>query len=108
MVSIQGNNVYPGAIDAVIRCFDSIREYRSEVVKTASGDHLRLKIELAEGPGVEAADIAERVVRKVQEVLFFRPEVLIVPPATLPRFEFKAQRFVRVRDGEDENGPDAC
>lgn len=108
MVSIRGNNVYPGAIDAVVRCFDSIREYRSEIVQTSSGDHLRLKLELVEEPGVEAADIAERVVRKVQEVLFFRPEVLIVPAATLPRFEFKAQRFVRVRDGEDEFEPDAC
>jgi phenylacetate-CoA ligase len=98
MVLVRGNNVYPAAIDAVARLFAEVAEYQAEVVETTSGNRLRIRVELdAEARG-GAADFCARFARAFQDRYFFRPEVEVAPPGSLPRFEAKARRFV-VRKG---------
>jgi phenylacetate-coenzyme A ligase PaaK-like adenylate-forming protein len=41
--------------------------------------------------------LCERVARAVHDELHFRAEVRPAAPGSLPRFEMKAKRFVRVR-----------
>jgi phenylacetate-CoA ligase len=93
MISVRGNNVYPSAIEAVIRRIADVAEYRVEVDPSSTLAVLRVEVEprVAElGPSV-----IERVDRAIRDDLLFRAEVTAVAPGSLPRFEFKAQRIKR-------------
>jgi phenylacetate-CoA ligase len=93
MLHLRGNNVYPGALEAVIRRFPEVVEYRLEVDGSQAMSELRVEIE----PRDSACgnDLAERVGRAIRDELLFRAEVRAVGPGTLPRFEMKARRVVR-------------
>ena len=95
MVLVRGNNVYPRAIEAVVRGFDEVVEYRAEVGEHSTGNRLTIEVEPTPEAASDAAALAERVSRAVQDRLHFRAEVRVVPPETLPRFEGKGKRFVR-------------
>jgi phenylacetate-CoA ligase len=90
MIFIRGNNVYPSAIEDVLRGFPEIGEFRIEVSEQTALAELRLIIEAGDRAG-----LAERVCLAVRDALNFRPEVAIVPPGTLPRSEMKSRRVVR-------------
>jgi phenylacetate-CoA ligase len=96
MFIVRGNNVFPTAIEAVLRRFPEIAEFRCEV--TSSGALAQVKLEIEprvsdiEGGGSE---LCGRVGRAVQAALSFRPDVVLVPRDSLPRFEMKSKRFVR-------------
>src|SRR5262249_330711 len=93
MIHLRGNNVYPGAVEAVIRQFAEVAEFRLEVDYTESLPVLRVEIEPI------AAELATRMIEGVDQAirdqLLFRAEVRAVSPGSLPRFEGKARRFTR-------------
>ncbi len=92
MIHLRGNNVYPTAIEAVIRRFPAVAEFRITVDKTGPLTDLGVEIEPA---GPEAAgDLREAVGRAIRDELLFRAAVTVVPPGTLPRYEMKAKRVV--------------
>jgi phenylacetate-CoA ligase len=91
MIHLRGNNFYPSALEAVIRRFPEVIEYRVEVDQSGPLANLRIEVEpAAEAPRM---DIAERVGRAIRDELLFRAEVTAVAPGTLPRFEMKARRI---------------
>ena len=91
MIHLRGNNVYPSAIEAIIRRFPEVAEYRLEVDQTEALAVLRIEIE----PTNAASNgVAERVDQAIREELLFRAEVRAVPPGSLPRFEMKARRMI--------------
>ena len=93
MIHLRGNNVHPSALEAVIRRFPEVAEYRVEVDVTGPLVVLRVQVEpvaAAAGP-----ELAERVGRAIRDELLFRADVAPVTPGSLPRFEMKAQRIVR-------------
>lgn len=93
MINIRGVNVYPTSIEAVVRRFAEIVEFRTTVSQTHSMRMLTVDIE----PGVEVADTAalgERVAVRLKEALGLSVRVRAVAAGTLPRFEMKAKRFV--------------
>lgn len=93
MIHLRGNNVYPAALEGLIRRFEAVVEYRIEVDQTAAMPVLRIELEPAR------EDLAEMVVEGVDQTirneLNFRAEVRAVPPGSLPRFEMKANRISR-------------
>ncbi|MPY89824.1 MAG: AMP-binding protein [Luteitalea sp.] len=97
MMSIRGVNVYPAAIEAVVRRFSEIREFRSTVSHGRTMRSLSLEIELArmaqDGPA-----IAGRVSRHLHEALGLTVPVRVVDAGTLPRFDMKARRFTVTSD----------
>lgn len=93
MVLIRGNNVHPSALEAVLRRFPEIGEYRAEVSRRSGLAVLRLEIETAPGGGSNGTDLAGRVESAVKDALNFKPEAAVVPAGTLPRFEMKSSRF---------------
>ena len=100
MFIVRGNNVFPTAVEAVIRRFPEVAEFRLTVTDGSPLTQVRLEIEPASGAGAgtdprAAAALAQRVAAAVQQSLSFRAEVTPVPPGALPRFELKAKRFVR-------------
>jgi phenylacetate-CoA ligase len=93
MIHVRGNNLYPAALEAVIRRFPEVAEYRVEVDQSGSLTAVRIEVEpVAAAP---RRDIADLVSRAIRDELLFRAEVTTVPPGSLPRFELKAQRVSR-------------
>jgi phenylacetate-CoA ligase len=94
MFTVRGNNVFPAAVEAVLRRFPEVAEYRLEVA--SDGGLAQVKLEIEPQPGVaDGMELCGRVGQAVQGALSFRPDVVAVPSGSLPRFEMKASRFVR-------------
>jgi phenylacetate-CoA ligase len=94
MFIVRGNNVFPTAVEAVLRRFAEIAEFRCQISSQGALAQVKLEIEPQPHAG-DAADLCARIARAVQGTLSFRPEVVAVPAGSLPRFEMKAKRFVR-------------
>jgi phenylacetate-CoA ligase len=94
MFIVRGNNVFPTAVEAVLRRFPEIAEFRCEITSEGALAQVRLEIEPQPQVG-DGLDLCGRVARAVQGALSFRPEVVAVAPGSLPRFELKARRFVK-------------
>ena len=93
MVNVRGVNVYPSAVESVVRRFTEVREYRATVATHGSLRELSMEIELR--PGVDGqADVARRVADALRESLGLTVPLRVVETNTLPRFELKAKRFV--------------
>lgn len=97
MVTIRGNNVFPSSIEAILREFEGIAEYRINVETRKSMPHLRIEIEPT--PEIAAADatilLIDQVSATLRKRLNFQAEVVPVGIDALPRFEMKGRRFVR-------------
>jgi phenylacetate-CoA ligase len=85
MLIVRGMNVYPAAIEAVLREFPDVAEFRI----VASATALRLEVEAP-------AALAGRIADAVKDRLLLRPEVAAVPAGSLPRAEMKSRRVERV------------
>lgn len=107
MFIVRGNNVFPTAVEAVLRRFPEIAEFRVHVHENGTLTQVRVEIEPA--PQIEnLAALCQRVLHTLQAALSFRAEVAAVPVGTLPRFEMKARRFIRTikkprRHGDTED-----
>lgn len=88
MVIVRGVNVYPTALDQLIREFREVAEYR--VTYDTSEAMAELSVEV-EAPPATAAALSHRL----HDVLALRIPVTDVPPGSLPRFELKARRWRR-------------
>lgn len=91
MVIIRGNNVFPSAVEGILRGFDEVAEFRVEVDPGASVTELRIEVEPGSSEGADR--LGQRIDRAVRDRLHFRPVLRMVAPGTLPRFEMKAQRW---------------
>jgi phenylacetate-CoA ligase len=94
MIHLRGNNVYPSAIEAVIRRFPEVAEFRLAVDQSRALAELCIEIEPA--GAIQGDDLAERVGEAIRDELLFRAEVRAVRPGTLPRFEMKARRLLKM------------
>ena len=95
MTIVRGVNVFPSAVENVLREFSEIEEFRVEVSARSSMQEIRLILE--PDPNESAVQqLAERVGQRVRERIGLRPQVETVAPGTLPRFELKAKRFFKV------------
>jgi phenylacetate-CoA ligase len=93
MVNIRGVNVYPAAIESVLRRFEEVVEFRSTVSRAGALRSLAVELELR--PSVtDPQTIATRATQRLREALGLTVPIDIVAPGTLPRFEMKARRFV--------------
>lgn len=93
MLVIRGNNVYPSAIEAILREFPEIAEYR--VIVSGRDTMADLRIEIEPAKGASADDLVDAVTQAFRDRFNFRPHVYPVHPGTLPRFEMKARRIHR-------------
>ena len=94
MIVVRGVNIYPGAVEEIIRATGSVAEYQVQVSTVRALTELSLRIE----PHPECKDVSALVAgleKKFQASFSLRVPVSAVPPGTLPRFEMKAKRWVR-------------
>jgi phenylacetate-CoA ligase len=95
MIHLRGNNLYPSALEGILRRFVEVVEYRVEVDQTGSLPVVRIDLELASRAGEHVEAVVTRVDRTIRDELSFRAEVRAVPPGSLPRFEMKARRLTK-------------
>lgn len=93
MINVRGVNVYPASVEAVVRRFSEIVEFRSTVSNTGPLRSISLEIE-ATPDATGASDLAARVSQQLRMALGLTVPVRLVGAGTLPRFEMKARRFV--------------
>ena len=94
MVVVRGINVYPSAVEGILREFSEIEEYRVDVLETDGLSEIKLTLEPIGGLS-STADLERKAVDGVRHGLGLRVSVECVPPNTLPRFELKARRFFK-------------
>jgi phenylacetate-CoA ligase len=95
MLVVRGVNVFPAALEGIIRRFPTVDEFMIEVFRRDEMDELRLLLEVGDGAGPE---LSGRVQEAVRVELGIRVETVPVPARSLPRWELKARRLVRRAD----------
>ena len=95
MMVIRGVNVFPSAIENVMREFPEIEEFRVEIFEKSALKEIKIVIE-PDAHCNSSEGLDERVSRRVRERIGLRPVIEFVAPGTLPRFELKARRFFKV------------
>lgn len=91
MVVVRGINVYPSAIEAIVREFPEVAEFRLFVRDERGMATLRLQVESGDD------SVSARLGEACHARLALRVPVEVIPPGSLPRFELKARRVVDER-----------
>ena len=94
MVVIRGTNLYPSAVEAVLRAHGGMSEYRVEVDTQHAMAEMRIDVECPAGCE-DPEELAHRLSAALLKAFTLRIPVRCVPEGTLPRFEVKARRWFR-------------
>lgn len=92
MVVVRGVNLYPSAIEAVVRQFPEVVEFLVEQKKIEAMDEIELLVEVSIPQ--DSAVIAALATR-LRDAFSLRIPVRAVPIGSLPRHEFKSRRWQR-------------
>jgi phenylacetate-CoA ligase len=90
MLIIRGVNVFPSAIDEIVRSFPEVVEYRAVACKRGEMDELVVEVEDRLGQ-------PRRIAEEFNLRLGLHVEVRVAAPLSLPRFEGKARRVLDSR-----------
>lgn len=97
MVVVRGVNIYPTAVEEIVRSEPGVAEFRVEISEVRGLAECRLQVEPA--PEVEdPKSMAARIESAMRDAFALRVTVECVQPGALPRFELKAKRWFRVLD----------
>ena len=98
MKLIRGTNVYPRAVEAIVREYDAIDEFQIYIWRNDIRDEITIKVELKPGREAEWPELEDslrRALAQAHENLHFLIERM--ESGVLPRFELKAKRLVDAR-----------
>lgn len=90
LIVVRGVNIYPSAVEAIVRGFD-VEEFRLVRTRRGAMEELVLEVEARE-------DEARRLEQAIRQRLALRIPTRIATPGSLPRFEMKARRVLDLRD----------
>ena len=99
LIVLRGVNVYPSAIEAIVRTFE-IEEFRMVRTRNGALDELTVEVEVAGGlqaSGQRYDVVADELATAFRERLAVRIPTRVVPAGSLPRWELKAKRVVDAR-----------
>jgi phenylacetate-CoA ligase len=87
MLIVRGVNIYPSSIEAVLRRYPQVGEFRIIITQSGQLDEIEVEVECPEEqlPSLEL---------ELGEALHLRVPIRSVPAGSLPRFELKARRLV--------------
>ena len=101
MVCVRGVNIYPAAIEAVVRTVREVVEYRATVQSAGALGTLSVEIEVSVA---DPETVAALVESKLGEALGLTVPVIVAEPGMLPRFDMKARRFIVKKSEKNEKG----
>jgi len=91
MFIVRGINVYPSAVDALVREAGGVVEYSATVRRSRQMAEVELEVEPE--TGADARSLRSRLQDLFEERLSLRVPVRIAGAGSLPRYELKANRF---------------
>jgi len=98
MVVIRGVNVFPNALANIVEKYiQPGDEYQIKAYKKNELDEIGIKLEIKEGGRKEVIEGA--IQDEIKRRLNLRMEVEAVPKGSLPKFSYKAKRFIDERKG---------
>lgn len=86
---VRGVNVFPSAIEDIVRRFPKVGEFAVDVYRRKELDDMVIRVEVVD----EAQGVADALGGEIRNALGLRVAVEPVPHGTLPRFDLKARRF---------------
>jgi phenylacetate-CoA ligase len=98
MKLVRGTNVYPRAVESIVRECAAVDEFQILLTREGVTDEIWVLVELKPGREDHWEALRQRLyvdLADAHEGLRFRVE--IAPPASLPRFELKARRLLDKR-----------
>lgn len=99
MLLVRGTNVYPGAIESIVRGFDGIEEFQVRIEHVGDRDEITLALEpvptMGDGAWTRLAAALGTEMAAAHEGLRFHIERAATD--ALPRFELKAKRLTDLR-----------
>ncbi|HVQ77896.1 MAG TPA: phenylacetate--CoA ligase family protein [Candidatus Binatia bacterium] len=93
MLVVRGVNVFPSAVEGIVRRFAAVDEFQIEVFRERELDEIRLLLEMADGAG---SGVVAGVREAIRVELGIRIDAVAVPAGSLPRYELKSRRLVRL------------
>ncbi len=100
MFKIKATNVWPQTIDEAVFSFDEIDEYNGRIFITDAGQEVgKISVEFKRIPLEERvkSDILRKMGQKIKESTQVTMQIEEVVYGTLPRFEYKVQRWTDER-----------
>ena len=98
MIIIKGVNVFPNVLTNVVEThIQPGDDYRIEVYEEKSINEIKIKLEIKEKGRRE--EIQRVIQDETKRKLNLRVEVEVVPTGSLPKFDYKAKRFIDRRKG---------
>ncbi|MDO8688808.1 MAG: phenylacetate--CoA ligase family protein [Dehalococcoidia bacterium] len=99
MKIIRGVNVYPSAVENIVRGYHEVNEFQILITKTGHLDEIKILVEPTQDTdsgtyGNLAARLASELANAHEGLRFV---IEVVEPATLPTFELKARRLKDMR-----------
>ena len=95
MLVVRGVNVFPSALEGIVRRFPAVDEFQIEVYRRQQMDEVRLLLEVVHE---EETRILAAVREAARVELGIRIDVAPAPARSLPRHELKARRVIRRAD----------
>ncbi|MFT5127085.1 MAG: phenylacetate-CoA ligase [Rhodothermales bacterium] len=92
MIIVRGVNIFPSAVEAVLRSFPEIAEYQVEIDERDTMFNLTIAIEPVADSATPA--LCDAVANALNSTLSLRVPVRLAED--LPRFELKAKRWIRI------------
>lgn len=90
MMIIRGVNVFPTAVEKILRGFDEVDEFQLIAWRNGQMDQLKVRVE-------DRMNQPQRIADEIQLRLGLRVDVEVVEAGSLPRFEMKGKRFLDQR-----------
>jgi phenylacetate-CoA ligase len=91
MLVIRGVNIFPTALDEIMRSFDDVIEYRITATRIGELDQLAIEVE-------NTTNDAQRIADKMETCLGLHVPVTCVAASSLPRSDGKSKRFLDLRE----------
>lgn len=95
VIIVRGVNIYPSAIESVIRRFPEIGEYAVDIYRRKQLDDFEIRFEVK--PGSDSESISTSLSKELRATLGVLAQTNLVPFGTLPRFDLKARRVSQHR-----------
>lgn len=98
MVVIRGINIFPPSIEAIIREFPEVQEFRIVLYTVGGMDQIKVEIELKDYANpAKATQTVSELSKRLRERIGLRIDVELKEIHELPRFEMKARRTIDTR-----------
>ena len=91
MVVVRGVNVYPSAVEEIVRSVGGVAEYRVEINQADTLTEMSVEVE---PEATDDENLAKRLAIAFQENMSLRVPIRLAEPNSLPRFELKAKRWI--------------